>query len=46
MDQFWSNDSQSMAKALDCVIATDQVGDELKIERAFDLLCEWQTNEM
>ena len=41
MDQFWSNYTQSMTKALDCVIATDRAGDELEIERAFDLLCEW-----
>jgi D-sedoheptulose 7-phosphate isomerase len=40
MDQFWSNYSQSIAKALGCVIATDQAGNELEIEHAFDLLCE------
>jgi len=28
MDQFWSNYSQSMTKALDCVIATDRAGVE------------------
>lgn len=41
MDQFWSNYSQSIAEALGSVIAADQAGNELDIEHAFDLLCEW-----
>ena len=41
MDQFWSNYSQSIAKALGGVIATDGVGAELEIEQAFNLLCQW-----
>jgi D-sedoheptulose 7-phosphate isomerase len=41
MDQFWSQYSESITRALGSVIATDRAGNELEIERAFRLLCEW-----